>query len=287
MRCLFNLRGKTLRTPLPEPISDGLIVASVKMHSRDKHHYLRRYLDAFSTSMAPNWRYRCYVDLFAGPGIEDVEGIGLDWGSPLIAAQVPKPFTHLFLNDRDRIKSEALSQRLIAYQQPNPPMILSEDANLAVHSVVSSIPSSDCLTLAFLDPYGLHFAFESVKHLSVRRADLIIFFPDRLDALRNWSAYYMDQDSSNLDSFLGTRIWRDRLSESNSEQHPEILRQIYEQQLRTLGYEFFDYIRIYAQGTRPLYRLIFATKHKMGLTIWQNISTKGRDGQSSFNWGSI
>lgn len=273
-----------MKQPLPDPVEDGLAAPSVKPHSRSKHHYLRRYLDAFSTSMYDKWQHRCYVDLFAGAGVEDVEGYGLDWGSPLVAAQMPKPFTQLLLNDKDRIKAEALQQRLLSYPQPNPPQVLAEDANTAVDQIVSQIPNSSSLTLAFLDPYGLHLSFESVRKLSKRKADLIIFFPDHLDALRNWSHYYLDQEQSNLDCFLGTDSWRGLLSESNSSRHPEILRQLYEGQLKTLGYKHFDYQRISAKGNRPLYRLIFASGHKMGLRIWRNVAGKDLGGQSSFGW---
>jgi three-Cys-motif partner protein len=234
--------------------------------------------------MFDKWRHRCYVDLFSGCGIENVQGYGLDWGSPLIAAQMPKPFTQLFLNDIDAEKIQALRNRIQSFPQPNPPHILNLDANAAMELIVDQIPLRGSLTLALIDPYGLHISLDSIRLLSSRQSDLIIYFPDRLDMLRNWDKYYMDNDNSKLDQFLGTGEWRSQLSENNSDKHPEVLYDLYETQLRSLGYQWFDSKRIYAQGNRPIYRLVFATKHPRGLSIWKNVSIKGLDGQSSFNW---
>lgn len=270
-----------MRFELPKPTKDGLITPQVKSHSRDKHYYPRRYLDAFSTSMRPNWTHCCYVDLFAGAGIENVLGHGLDWGSPLVAAQVPTKFTQLLLNNHDKDKSEALQQRLKGFAQPNLPLVLQEDANTAIDTVIQSIPTSNSLTLAFLDPFGLHLSFETVQKLAKRKTDLVIFFPDRIDALRNWKPYYFDQEQSNLDSFLGTDVWRAEMTESNPELHPETLRQLYENQLKKLGFKFFDYIRIRSASNHPLYRLIFASAHPLGLKIWRGIAQNESDGQTS------
>ena len=56
---------------LPEPEDDGLFIPDVGPWSRDKHHFLRRYLHAFTEAMkAKNWHSLHYIDLFAGAGIE-------------------------------------------------------------------------------------------------------------------------------------------------------------------------------------------------------------------------
>ena len=68
--------------------------------------------------------------------------------------------------------------------------LLHGDANEKICEIVREIPRRT-LTLAFLDPYGLHLDYETLKVLSSIRADLIIFFPDHLDALRNWEYNYL------------------------------------------------------------------------------------------------
>jgi three-Cys-motif partner protein len=259
---------------LPEPDDDGLFIPEVKPHSRQKHHFLRRYLHAVSTAMRDKFTVH-YIDLFAGAGIERIEGNGLDWGSPLIAAQMPHRFARLHLCEDDPRKFNALQKRLRKFPQPMDSQLLNLDANQACLDIVNAIPQRRTLTLAFLDPYGLHLHFSTVRQLSSLKADLIIFFPDHLDALRNWSAYYLDQDSSNLDHFLGRDDWRQALSDAPKSQHAEILRKLYEQQLQTLGFNHFDYRRVSSVEGRPLYRLIFASGHERGLQIWRNVSKKG------------
>jgi three-Cys-motif partner protein len=233
--------------------------------------------------MRNKWPELHYVDLFAGAGIERVEDLGLDWGSPLIGAQAPYRFTRLHLCEWDKEKFDALVIRIAAVSQPQPPQLIRGDANVSVTEIVATLPPRS-LSLAFLDPYGLHLHYRTVQQLASRKADLIIFFPDHLDALRNWEAYYAGDPESNLDLFLGTGEWRARKAQTPPDRWIEILREIYEQQLRKLGYTEFEYERIRRSDGRPLYRLIFCSRDKMGGRIWRGISQKAPDGQANFQW---
>jgi len=72
---------------LDPPKNDDLYIPQVREHSRDKHYFLMRYIDAFTTSMRDKWNGLHYIDLFAGAGVERLSESGnLNWGSPLIAA---------------------------------------------------------------------------------------------------------------------------------------------------------------------------------------------------------
>lgn len=191
----------------PPPDDDGLYTPEVKSHSVYKHHYLRRYVHAFIESMKNKpWAGLHYVDLFAGAGIERIKGNGLDWGSPLIAAQMPNKFSRLHLCEKSLQKFKALEMRISRFPQPSLAQLIRGDANQAIDKIVSELPPRT-LTLAFLDPYGLHLHFETLRKLSVSRADLIIYFPDHLDALRNWKKVYMGEHDSNLDLVLNTDSW--------------------------------------------------------------------------------
>lgn len=60
---------------LPPPDDDGLIIPEVGEWSRDKHHFLRRYIHAFTTAMKDKgWSGLHYIDLFAGAGMERIKG---------------------------------------------------------------------------------------------------------------------------------------------------------------------------------------------------------------------
>ncbi|MCZ6446346.1 MAG: three-Cys-motif partner protein TcmP [Planctomycetota bacterium] len=267
-----------------QPQPDRLITPKVHPWSRDKHHFLHRYLDAFTTAMKDKgWSGLHYIDLFAGAGIEDVDGYGLDWGSPLIAVRQTHQFTRLHLCEIGKKKYEALVERLERYPQPNSPQILRGDANKRVDEVVEEIEQS-ALSVAFLDPYGLHLDFETLRRLCAIRADLIIFFPDHLDALRNWENVYRGQPDSNLNKVVGTPTWNQRMIAKPRDQWAHVLTQVYVEQIKSLGYTHFDYERITLKRGQPLYRLIFCSKHEAGATIWRRVATKKPGGQWTFDF---
>ena len=99
----------------PEPVEDGLVTPEVGAWSKSKHHFLRRYIYAFTTAMKSHWSQLHYIDLFAGAGIERLRGGGLEWGSPLLAALTDNPFTRLHLCEIDEERVAALRQRLAAF----------------------------------------------------------------------------------------------------------------------------------------------------------------------------
>jgi three-Cys-motif partner protein len=141
------------------------------------------------------------------------------------------------------------------------------------------------LSLAFLDPYGLHLDYDTIAVLARRRADLIIFFPDHLDALRNWETYYLEKPDSNLDRCLGRGAdWRALLKATPSDQWAQRLRELYVQQLTALGYTEFEYERI-MMNKHPLYVLIFCSKSRMGAKIWKGTSLQKPNGQRTFDFG--
>lgn len=267
---------------LPEPKDDGLLIPEVGEWSQQKHYFLMRYIDAFTTAMKDKWGGLHYIDLFAGAGIEKLKTSGkLDWGSPLIAAQTRFKFDGLHLCEKKPSKFAALKERVAKFKTKH--WLYNGDANQNVIQVLKEIPQ-DTLSLVFLDPYGLHLDFNTIKVLADRRADLIIFFPDHLDALRNWERYYLNNPRSNLDSCLGKGVdWRALLNANSQKKWAEVLKNLYVQQLRSLGYKDFEYQRI-LNVNHPLYLLIFCSRHEMGAKLWRKISVKSHDGQRSFGF---
>ena len=268
-------------TPTPE--EDGLYIPTVGEWSYDKHYFLMRYIDAFTTSMKKKkWSGLHYVDLFAGAGIERLETSGqLSWGSPLIAAHARHRFDKLHLCENKKEAYTALNSRIGKIRPDS--HVFYGDANQKVYDIMREIPEG-ILSLAFLDPYGLHLNFETVKELSRRRTDLIIFFPDHLDALRNWKCNYLDDPNSNLDHWMGPGCdWRAALKSVPQHGYAHILRELYVEQMKTLGYAHFEYRRIYAKG-HPLYILIFCSRSDVAASLWRGISQKGPDGQRTLKF---
>lgn len=270
---------------LSPPRNDGRTNPLVGPWSREKHWFLRRYVDAFTAAMnKKNWSGLHYIDLFAGAGIEMIEGTSeLDWGSPLIAAQAAPPFTRLHLCELDRAKFDALSQRLVNFRAPGDQLVCG-DANEKVAEIVKAIPPKS-LSLAFLDPFGLHLDYEmTLSPLSSIRADLIIFFPDRLDAARNWEAYYFENPNSNLDRVLGRNCnWREAATGIATRNYGELFRRLYVEQIKKLGYLHFEFEGVPSYANR-LYWLIYCTRAKAGIEIWRNVAEKKPDGQRTMRF---
>ena len=229
------------------------------------------------------WSGLHYIDLFASAGIERLKDGSLEWGSALIAAQAPNPFSRLHLCEKDAKRFAALQARVQRFPQPNPAHMVHGDANVAVSEVVAAIPPNT-LSLAFLDPFGLHLNFETVRALSRRKVDLIIFFPDHLDALRNWEAVYHDNPNSNLDKFLGFADWRKTIEATAQSEWATALGKLYQDQIHTLGYTHFEEERISNSKGRFLYKLIFCTSSDAGIKIWRGVSLRKPGGQDTFEW---
>jgi len=267
---------------LDAPQDDGLIIPSVNEWSKDKHYFLQRYIYAFTTSMKDKkWEGLHYIDLFAGAGIERLEDSQtLDWGSPLIAAQSPHPFSRLHLCEFQKNKYEALCQRITKFRPDS--QILQGDANEKVSEILEAIPIRT-LSLAFLDPFGLHLDYNTLQKLAQRRVDFIIFFPDHLDALRNWEWNYFDNPNSNLDRCLGEGAnWREIIDKIPRDQFAEQLKKLYVSQIKALGYNYIEYQRITSKNRHPLYLLLFCSQSSLAAKLWRNISQKQPDGQRLF-----
>ena len=54
---------------------------------------------------------------------------------------------------------------------------------------------------------------------------------------------------------------------------------MYKEQLKTLGFSYFDEKRIRSKTGQFLYRLVFVSKNERGLKIWRNVDIKDADGQ--------
>ncbi len=242
---------------LPQPQEDGLYIPEVGEWSSDKHYYLWRYMDAFTTSMRDKWPGLHYIDLFADAGIERLrESKVLEWGSPMLAAQTRFPFTRLHLCEKNRTKFKALKTRIDRIKPGT--QVLHGDANRKIDDVIQEVPK---------------------KTLSNIRADLIIFFPDHLDALRNWETHYLQDPNSSLDRCLGVGAdWRSTLDAAPQESRAEVLRKLYVRQITSLGYTEFEYRRINVKG-HPLYVLIFCSRDPFAAQLWRRISDIESDKQ--------
>jgi len=230
--------------------------------------------------MKDKWPERHYVDLFASAGVARIRDSGeLVASSAVLAAGVPDPFTGLHLCERDPLRAEALLKRLQARGVEDRCRVVVGDVNAVIDELISGVPKSGALSVAFADPFGLHLDFETVQRLADRRCDLIVLLADNMDALRNWATYYMNNPASTLDRFMGEAGWRELLSETSSDRHAEALRRRYCQRLETLGYAHFGWERVFNSRGRDIYTLLYASRSKLGLKFWREAAKVDEGGQ--------
>ncbi|TWU62368.1 hypothetical protein V7x_40970 [Crateriforma conspicua] len=267
--------------------NDGLPTRESGSWAAEKLFAWNRYIEITTTAMVgnPKWPGGVnYVDLFCGPGVCSVRGSKERFpGSPLIAANAPKPFSKILLCELDGASADACCQRMDASPAAGCYRMFRGDCNQVVADIANELPANG-LTLAFLDPTGLHVHMETVVALSGRGAvDLLILFPDSIDIIRNDRAYYFDNVESNLDKVLGKGLeWRTKKQAAegmDASRLRKLYATIYQEQLtRLAGYGFFDELVIKGPSG-PLYRLVYASKNSMGVKFWRESVKRNLGGQ--------
>lgn len=256
--------------------SDGLPLRCVGGWSKAKHYYLRRYIYAFTTGMRLKWRGQLYyIDLFTGPGkcrVRETEE-EID-GSPLLALNSQFPFANYFFVELNREILNILSKRCKSHLLYERIRFIEGDCNEEIDEIMSEIPLRS-LSLAFIDPTGLHFKFSTIEKLATRKMDLIITFPDGMAINRNIKKF-LEEESCPLDEVVGDRGWR------QFKTGKEIIR-YYRKKLQSLGYKevkLGDEIPIKSIAKKlPLYCLLFASKHSLGYKLWKDIGKIEPTGQ--------
>ena len=256
----------------------------------EKLDYLRRYIDVFETSMRTKWATRHYIDLFAGPGKCVCRNTGNVYlGSSLLALTTRYPFTDYVFVDSDSQNIAALRKRCRASSSYPRIRFIEGDANLAAPKIAQSLARIPSLNLAFLDPDGLELQWTTVATLAaVDRLDLIVHYP-QMGLSRVMPNVFQSQKRTDVDLFFGDREWRviygrhQRKEESFLHRH---LMDHYKEKLRLLGYN--EALRDDEVGAEPLmrnekgaplYRLLFASKHALGLEFWQKVTGRNVYGQ--------
>lgn len=269
------MSGQTLVTA-----SDGLPALVTGQWSTDKHDYIHRLADIFSTGMKNRCKFRCYIELFAGPGLCVLEGTQAEIpGSPLQAIDLRDQFTNYVFNDINPSSISALRSRIARLSVPPVPTYFAQDCNDVIHEVRRVLPPPmDSLELAVIDAWGWEMSFDALASLTQgRRMDIIVTFPMG-NIKRNWN-----RQLDRLDAFLGGDGYKEPFFEA-MEQGPRkasrVLLDYYESNLRDIGYEYPN-DEVWIPNTRQvkLYHMVFASKHPRGNEFWQKIIKRSPKGQ--------
>ena len=268
---------------------DGLATRDIGEWTERKLWWWNRYIEITTRAMVNQPQFSgglVYVDLFAGPAVlRKKDGTRIP-GSPLLAAEAPNPFTKIVLCEKDENVAAACEQRLITRGHRDRCVVIRGDCNLMVGDICHEIPANS-LTLAFVDPTGLHANFETIKRLARGRAvDFLILVADGYDIVRNVEQYAA-QPQSNLDSFLGEGCnWRNAWKQLPNHDSINVCRMfldLYQQQLKSrLGYLHFGAEYLAMPKGAELYRILFASRHELGLKFWLESTKHDKNSKSLF-----
>ena len=273
-----------------QPQHDGLLMRESGPWVAEKLDYVKRYINVFETSMRRKLSRRHYIDLFAGPGKCVCRRTGMVYlGSPLLALTTKYPFTDYLFVDCDSDSIATLQQRCRTSSVLADVQFEVGDANRVAWKIVERIQGVPSLNLAFLDPDGLELQWDTVATLAqIERLDLIIHY-SQMGLSRVMPNVFGSETLTDVDLFFGDTEWRTIYEKYQRHEEQFLHRQLmdhYKSKLRGLGYEetFRDdevgaepVIR--NEKNAPLYRLLFASKHPLGLEFWQKVIGRNVYGQ--------
>jgi three-Cys-motif partner protein len=268
----------------PDP-GDGLPVQCVGPWVKDKHHYLREYIEETSgtrrnylspTGGRPFAGGAAFIDLFAGPGRARIRSTGeiID-GSPLIAlSHVAAPFSRVILCDVDEENVSALEARTAKYGKRV--SVVPGDCHAKIDEIMALVPRH-AFNIALIDGFNLgSLLFPTIAKLAQRkRMDLIIHFPT-MDAKRNYTRGALRK----LGHATGSNSMEDLIGRPK-----DIAKAILELRasLKSLGYTGYRSIAVPIKNTKngTLYHLLHASKAGKGDAIWSNVTKRAGSGQIS------
>ena len=264
---------------------DGLPADEVGVWAKEKHTYLKRYLDI---SRATRSKYigdrkggAVYFDLFCGTGRSRIRGTD-EWidGGAVAAWKTScdgnAPFTDVYISDHDEEKLNACAARLRNAGAPVHP--IHATALDAVHAMVSAV-SGYALHFAFVDPYNLEaLDFRVISKLSeLKRIDLLIHL-SAMDLQRNLSVNLTEGESA-FDAFAPG--WRESVDATGTQQ--EVRRRVVEYWrglIANLGvWPSTEQKLITGEKNQPLYWLLLAARHELPHKFWEtaaNIKGQGK-----------
>lgn len=273
--------------------------AKVGPWAKEKLDALSKYLDYY-TRVLKKQRWRTlYVDAFAGGGTalirsanrepttqvsllgeqEDPEQEEFIRGSPRIALELTNPFnTYVFIDasgaritELEALRSEFGDKRNVHIRQG-----LADEQILWV--LQQNIKRATHRGVAFLDPFGAHVGWSSIKGLAATGLfEVVINFPLHMALVRLMKndAQIPLSDKAQLDSFFGSDAWVADVYEIRNDllgsvtkkrdDYVERLLQRYREQLKgAFGYVSEPKL---IRNTRnsPLYYLLWAGPHRKGL----------------------
>lgn len=280
------------------PVDDGLPMRDSGEWAEKKLDILSHYITTSTTAMAKRpWRSRVYIDLQAGPGKNRIDKSGrVVLGSPLLALTQGEGYTDYRFVEQDPVLADALRTRASVTGRVTPQGIIVGDCNETVDAIVHEIQERDAkylpgkwqsLCLVFLDPEGLELQWRTVSLLAnVLRADFVINFST--GGLRRIAGEAFQHPESSVadrvNRFFGTEDWRDIPVRLDGSMPVNEWIDFYQSRLNEIGYKWGteSSIKIKTEYGVELYRLLFASKHDLGVKLWEEARKNAPKQRSMF-----
>lgn len=262
-------------------------------YAEDKLSFLDRYLPPALTVTSKWWPERVYLDLFAGPGLNIVDGTAHEYeGAALRALRARSSnksavgFTQALLVNVDPRDADALERRVDALEARGELAVPRErvrivcaNANVVVQECRKYLPQQRAYVFAFADPESpTQWPWSSVEAL--RREcptalDLYMLFPDDM-GIRRMLAYNAQRLEPNVEAltrFFGTDAWRphwdDRITPARRGTLMRALSTLYIERLRKLWAHAHAVRKIRLKGDAGLYSMLFATANETAYKLVQ------------------
>jgi three-Cys-motif partner protein len=245
-----------------------------------KAFYVGRAASIFATGMKNLWPRRCYIELFAGPGLSwNERAKRFVAGSALMAMDYP--FTDYFFVDVDPIATSALERRAEAKKGDRELWVRTSDCNVAVAEIVPLIPAG-ALSLVFVDPTAAQISFRAIERVAALRADLLFTF--HVGAFRRAARTARARE---IDAFFPPGAdWRAALRLPLDRQIDALLA-LYLRGLEPYGYrqEGSKVVPMRNSRNALMYVLVLFTKHPRGQDFWAKAIGDEETGQTrAFPW---
>lgn len=283
--------------------------------ARQKLDGLEAYLEAYTTALKKNPFDLVFIDAFAGAGISKIRN---DWagaesddlslldddfmkneeqfieGSPRRALGLNTPFNRYFFFDADAGRANSLKELEVDYPGRNIKVEVG-DANKLIQNLIPQINSPMTKGIAFLDPYGPHLDWKTIQALGrTKKFEVMINFPlgMAINRLITKSGDIPDNWRSGLNMCFGGNEWEDLVYDEKVDLFGDTTRHKVDDAAKRL-------LTLYTNGLKnifghvsqpsvvcnsremPIYYMIWAGPHPLGLKIADHVLKKGRRINSS------
>lgn len=280
---------------MPAPSS---CVWKIEPHTATKHQILDYYLKAWFPILAKYPGKVVYVDGFAGPGIYENGEIG----SPLIALDcvlnhslrgrmlTPERKYGFIFVEEDKRRADCLSAVLDSRYLEHPAnvewivlndqfertmMVLLDEADKAGVGVAPAF--------VFIDPFGFSGLPMDLMKRILSKPKMEVFVT-LMAGFINRFVSIDDTRSQEFDRLFGTPDWRIINEIEGNDNRIRFIVNLYQSQLLAGGAQFVRSFEMKSKFNQPLYHLVFASKHELGLRVMKEAMYRGdRTGQYVFS----